>query len=150
MSAEEGGGCVAAQASGSKATLGTSALSYRDCWGGNCAVLDAATEGSRAAVVVSRRDAINPQLFPFFPLRPAKKGRGARDALVTTVHPGLVTTMAVLSLPLSFNNSFWTQDYRRGLDVLYRKLEQVCSAPHTSPMYLISVISGCGREPGNR
>ncbi|KAL9713703.1 Rho-GTPase-activating protein 8 [Leucoagaricus gongylophorus] len=32
--------------------------------------------------------------------------------------------MAILSLPLSFNNSFWTQDYRRGLEVLYRKLEQ--------------------------
>nr|GAT46765.1 predicted protein [Mycena chlorophos] len=32
--------------------------------------------------------------------------------------------MAVLSLPLSFNNSFWTQDYRRGLEVLYAKLEQ--------------------------
>jgi hypothetical protein len=33
--------------------------------------------------------------------------------------------MAVLSLPLSFNNSFWTQDYRNGLEVLYNKLEQV-------------------------
>jgi hypothetical protein len=33
--------------------------------------------------------------------------------------------MAVLSLPLSFTNSFWSQDYRRGLDVLYNKLEQV-------------------------
>ncbi|KAH9995488.1 hypothetical protein BJV77DRAFT_1059663 [Russula vinacea] len=32
--------------------------------------------------------------------------------------------MAVLSLPLSFNNSFWTQDYRNGLEVLYNKLEQ--------------------------
>ncbi|TFY73579.1 hypothetical protein EWM64_g10433 [Hericium alpestre] len=32
--------------------------------------------------------------------------------------------MAVLSLPLSFSNSFWTQDYRRGLEVLYQKLEQ--------------------------
>ncbi|KAJ7115832.1 hypothetical protein C8R44DRAFT_793397 [Mycena epipterygia] len=33
--------------------------------------------------------------------------------------------MAVLSLPLSFNNSFWSQgDYRRGLEVLYSKLEQ--------------------------
>ncbi|KAL1747937.1 hypothetical protein HDZ31DRAFT_80085 [Schizophyllum fasciatum] len=32
--------------------------------------------------------------------------------------------MAVLSLPLSFNNSFWSQDYRRGLEVLYTKLEQ--------------------------
>ncbi|KAF8216353.1 hypothetical protein K438DRAFT_1797082 [Mycena galopus ATCC 62051] len=32
--------------------------------------------------------------------------------------------MAVLSLPLSFTNSFWSQDYRRGLEVLYSKLEQ--------------------------
>ncbi len=35
--------------------------------------------------------------------------------------------MAVLSLPLTFTNSFWSQDYRRGLHVLYDKLEQVCS-----------------------
>ncbi|KAJ6518693.1 hypothetical protein C8R45DRAFT_807571 [Mycena sanguinolenta] len=32
--------------------------------------------------------------------------------------------MAVLSLPLSFTNSFWSQEYRRGLEVLYAKLEQ--------------------------
>ncbi|KDR65726.1 hypothetical protein GALMADRAFT_260135 [Galerina marginata CBS 339.88] len=32
--------------------------------------------------------------------------------------------MAVLSLPLTFTNSFWSQDYRRGLEVLYAKLEQ--------------------------
>ncbi|KAF7965016.1 hypothetical protein HWV62_1048, partial [Athelia sp. TMB] len=32
--------------------------------------------------------------------------------------------MAVLSLPLSFTNSFWTPDYRRGLEVLFSKLEQ--------------------------
>ncbi|EIN06168.1 hypothetical protein PUNSTDRAFT_145491 [Punctularia strigosozonata HHB-11173 SS5] len=32
--------------------------------------------------------------------------------------------MAVLSLPLSFTNSFWSQDYRKGLEVLYGKLEQ--------------------------
>jgi len=32
--------------------------------------------------------------------------------------------MAVLSLPLSFNNSFWTPEYRKGLEVLYAKLEQ--------------------------
>ncbi|KAH9074720.1 hypothetical protein EDB83DRAFT_2352927 [Lactarius deliciosus] len=35
--------------------------------------------------------------------------------------------MAVLSLPLSFSNSFWTQDYRKGLEVLYDKLEQGAS-----------------------
>lgn len=32
--------------------------------------------------------------------------------------------MAVLSLPLTFNNSFWTEDYRKGLEVLFHKLEQ--------------------------
>ncbi|OBZ74013.1 hypothetical protein A0H81_06063 [Grifola frondosa] len=32
--------------------------------------------------------------------------------------------MAVLSLPLTFQNSFWTQDYRKGLEVLYAQLEQ--------------------------
>ncbi|KAH0836666.1 hypothetical protein J3R83DRAFT_8385 [Lanmaoa asiatica] len=32
--------------------------------------------------------------------------------------------MAVLSLPLTFTNSFWSQDYRTGLEVLYNKLEQ--------------------------
>lgn len=35
-----------------------------------------------------------------------------------------ITTMAVISLPLNFNNSFWTQDYRTGLEVIFRKLEQ--------------------------
>jgi hypothetical protein len=38
--------------------------------------------------------------------------------------------MAVLSLPLSFNNSFWTHEYRNGLEVLYNKLEQVRVPPH--------------------
>jgi hypothetical protein len=33
--------------------------------------------------------------------------------------------MAVLSLPLTFNNSFWTPDYRTGLQVLFAKLDQV-------------------------
>ncbi|KAF9245227.1 hypothetical protein BU15DRAFT_41061 [Melanogaster broomeanus] len=32
--------------------------------------------------------------------------------------------MAVISLPLTFTNSFWTQDYRKGLEILYNKLEQ--------------------------
>ena len=32
--------------------------------------------------------------------------------------------MAVISLPLTFNNSFWTQDYRTGLEVIFKKLEQ--------------------------
>lgn len=39
----------------------------------------------------------------------------------------LTTTMAVLSLPLTFTNSFWSQDYRGGLQVLFDKLEQVSS-----------------------
>lgn len=34
--------------------------------------------------------------------------------------------MAVLSLPVNFGNSFWSQDYRRGLEVLFDKLDQVC------------------------
>ncbi|KAH7097565.1 hypothetical protein BKA62DRAFT_591337, partial [Auriculariales sp. MPI-PUGE-AT-0066] len=32
--------------------------------------------------------------------------------------------MPVLSLPLTFGNSFWSQDYRKGLQVVYTKLEQ--------------------------
>ncbi|KAI0073278.1 hypothetical protein K474DRAFT_1666835 [Panus rudis PR-1116 ss-1] len=32
--------------------------------------------------------------------------------------------MAVVSLPLTFQNSFWSQDYRKGLEVLYGQLEQ--------------------------
>ncbi|RXW11827.1 hypothetical protein EST38_g14029, partial [Candolleomyces aberdarensis] len=32
--------------------------------------------------------------------------------------------MAVLSLPLNFGNSFWSQGYRRGLEVLFEKLDQ--------------------------
>lgn len=46
--------------------------------------------------------------------------RGRARGLLALAH-----AMAVLSLPLSFTNSFWSQDYRRGLDVLYNKLEQV-------------------------
>ncbi|OSX64294.1 hypothetical protein POSPLADRAFT_1065539 [Postia placenta MAD-698-R-SB12] len=32
--------------------------------------------------------------------------------------------MAVLSLPLTFQNSFWSQNYRKGLEVLYAQLEK--------------------------
>ncbi|KAF5351573.1 hypothetical protein D9758_007222 [Tetrapyrgos nigripes] len=32
--------------------------------------------------------------------------------------------MAVLSLPLNFNNSFWSHDYRKGVEVVFKKLEQ--------------------------
>ena len=47
--------------------------------------------------------------------------------------------MAVLSLPLSFSNSFWSQDYRKGLDVLYKKLEQVRRAtlPPLTPTHRV-------------
>lgn len=47
-----------------------------------------------------------------------------------TLFASFLTTMAVLSLPLSFNNSFWTQDYRNGLEVLYDKLELVRVLAH--------------------
>ncbi|PVG03325.1 hypothetical protein CPB86DRAFT_724005 [Serendipita vermifera] len=32
--------------------------------------------------------------------------------------------MPAVTLPLSFNNSFWSQEYRRGLETLFKKLEQ--------------------------
>ncbi|KAG8834562.1 hypothetical protein FRC17_008396 [Serendipita sp. 399] len=32
--------------------------------------------------------------------------------------------MPAITLPLSFTNSFWSQDYRRGLETLFHKLEQ--------------------------
>ncbi|KAI0343232.1 hypothetical protein BDW22DRAFT_1407130 [Trametopsis cervina] len=32
--------------------------------------------------------------------------------------------MAVITLPLTFQNSFWTQDYRTGLEVLFAQLEK--------------------------
>ena len=42
-----------------------------------------------------------------------------------TVSTFYTTRMAVLSLPLNFGNSFWSQGYRRGLEVLFDKLDQV-------------------------
>lgn len=33
--------------------------------------------------------------------------------------------MPALTLPLTFANSFWSQDIRQGLETLYGKLEQV-------------------------
>ena len=55
--------------------------------------------------------------------------------------------MAVLSLPLSFLNSFWSQDYRRGLETLFGKLEQVPFC-HFIPLFwsLTFFIIGCRRE----
>jgi hypothetical protein len=56
--------------------------------------------------------------------------RGDFPRLTTTLSLSSTLNMAVLSLPLSFSNSFWTQDYRTGLEVIYDKLEQVL-ASHT-------------------
>lgn len=33
--------------------------------------------------------------------------------------------MAPVTLPPSFFNSFWSADYRKGLEVLFRELDQV-------------------------
>ncbi|KAG9037564.1 hypothetical protein FRB95_005146 [Tulasnella sp. JGI-2019a] len=35
--------------------------------------------------------------------------------------------MPPLTLPLTFQNSFWSQDYRTGLEVLFKQLEQGCA-----------------------
>lgn len=37
-----------------------------------------------------------------------------------------MTTSTPITLPPSFFNSFWSPDYRTGLDVLFRQLEAVC------------------------
>ena len=54
--------------------------------------------------------------------------------------------MAVISLPLTFNNSFWTQDYRTGLDVIFKKLEQArLSCPREAVFltdHLLSLLQG--------
>lgn len=34
--------------------------------------------------------------------------------------------MPAVKLPMTFANSFWSQDYRRGLETLYGKLDEVC------------------------
>lgn len=56
--------------------------------------------------------------------------------------------MAVLSLPLSFTNSFWSQDYRKGLEVLYKKLEQVRAFVAWCCRLVLIILShpGCRRE----
>jgi hypothetical protein len=63
--------------------------------------------------------------------------------------------MAVLSLPLVFTNSFWTQDYRTGLEVLYSKLEQVYMLPRSRLLTSYPLVPGscrerrdCGIHPG--
>jgi hypothetical protein len=53
--------------------------------------------------------------------------------------------MPVLSLPLTFGNSFWSQDYRKGLEVLYAKLEQVQS-PGSSPIEYVPHLIFKGTE----
>jgi hypothetical protein len=54
--------------------------------------------------------------------------------------------MAVISLPLTFNNSFWTQDYRRGLEVLYTKLEQVRTPRYPPRRNIHSAENRVGRR----
>lgn len=73
--------------------------------------------------------------------------RACRTRHNLNTHPD--TRMAVLSLPLSFTNSFWTQDYRKGLEILFSKLEQVCSLDlvHHKPH---SLAPGGRRERGDR
>lgn len=50
--------------------------------------------------------------------------------------------MAPITLPLSFTNSFWSQDYRKGLQVLFSKLEQVCAQNNTYPIILTIICQG--------
>ena len=59
---------------------------------------------------------------------PLKTNVVHRSTSFFTLSDDRTLTMAVLSLPLTFTNSFWSQDYRRGLEVLYGKLEQVRAA----------------------
>lgn len=47
-----------------------------------------------------------------------------RHRLQTCLDTNHDSLMAVLSLPLSFTNSFWSQDYRKGLETVFAKLEQ--------------------------
>jgi len=39
-----------------------------------------------------------------------------------------IINMPPVTLPPSFYNSFWSPDYRSGLDVLFKNLEQVSRA----------------------
>ena len=45
--------------------------------------------------------------------------------------------MTAITLPLTFANSFWTEDYRRGLETLFKKLEQV----HNNQCLPLSVLT---------
>ena len=46
--------------------------------------------------------------------------------------------MAVVTLPLTFQNSFWSQDYRAGLEVLFGQLEKVRLVPSQSRNLLLT------------
>lgn len=46
--------------------------------------------------------------------------------------------MAPVTLPPSFYNSFWSPDYRSGLEVLFKNLEQVSAAQSTRPTHPLS------------
>jgi len=48
-----------------------------------------------------------------------KDQSSSREVTVTTIN------MPPVTLPPSFYNSFWSPDYRSGLDVLFKNLEQV-------------------------
>lgn len=48
-----------------------------------------------------------------------KEQSSSREITVTTIN------MPPVTLPPSFYNSFWSPDYRSGLDVLFKNLEQV-------------------------
>ena len=61
--------------------------------------------------------------------------------------------MAAVTLPLTFQNSFWSQDYRTGLEVLFNQLEKVRVEQHRQGVfYLISLRPSAGHrtERGNR
>jgi hypothetical protein len=48
--------------------------------------------------------------------------------------------MAPVTLPPSFYNSFWSLEYRSGLEVLFKNLEQVRAEPVLVTTVLICVI----------
>jgi hypothetical protein len=56
--------------------------------------------------------------------------------------------MPVAALPQTFNNSFWTQDYRQGLEVIYSKLQEVILQP-TLPTRCSAAVPGMCRGHSN-
>lgn len=63
-------------------------------------------------------------------LRPGGASQHPQVAAAFDPLPIAISIMAVLSLPLNFGNSFWSQGYRRGLEVLFDKLDQVSLSPY--------------------